>query len=668
MNDNPLLQPWVLPPYDAIRPEHVVPAITHVLEANLRQLAGFLPGQLAHPTFAGLMQPLEDMHQRLLNVEQTIYRLANDADEAFAEQYQQCNERLQSYQLALRHNNSLHGALLRLQQVSAADLDPTQRAALELALRDARLAGVGFDAALQRRQLQIEHHLDLQYRQYGYNLTQAQGAWTRHVSDASALAGASPAMLFTLAENARLQGRDGWLITLEFPQVQALLQQLHNRQLREEIYRAWHLQASTPPWDNAPVVREVLRLRSELATLSGHAHYASRAMVTRMFDSHEEVESFLLELIAQIRPVAIEELGELTELAEWVGAPPLQPWDLDYYQEKYCQAHYGFTDRALRQFFPLTQVLEGVQALTLRLFHVELLPRPDVPVWHSDVLVYELVEGGESLGHLYFDLLARADKRPGAWMEALCDRHRFADGRLQLPAALLSCELLGGSEPYPTSLGLRELKSLLHEFGHGLQHVLTRVDYGSVAGGKGLAEDAIEFTSTLFEQWALLPDSLVLFSGASNSAAVSQAVTAESRFSAMDFLQQLQLALLDYRLHARSDAFDPAELAQAVLAPVEVLGTPAYVQHIQRFAHLFSSDEYAGGYYTYVWSRVLAEHLFQRFRREGMLSAEAGMQLRELILAPGGTRPVADLIESFTRSRPDSQALLQTFGIATPVR
>lgn len=670
MSSNPLLARHVTAPYSEVHAEHVVPAITQILEDNLRQLAGFLPAQLVAPTFSGLMQPLEDMQQRLLSVEQVIYRLASEGDAAVAAQYLACAERLQAYELALQQNNTLQGALLRLQETTAASLDRTQTAALDLALRNARLAGVGFQSDVHRQHLQIDRQLDLLYRQYNHNLTQAQTTWTRHIIDVSTLAGASPAILATLAENARRRGLQGWLLTLDWPLVQALLQQLHPRRLREDLYQAWYSQASAAPDDNGWVAQQILKRRAELAALSGHAHYASRAMATRMFDSHEDVARMLNDLITRVRPAALEEMAELVDMAELVGAPPLQPWDLDYYREKYRQAYYGVADLKLREYFPLAQVLKGLCSLTQRVFHVELSPRSEMATWHEDVLVYEVTEHGQSLGHIYIDVLKRPGKRPGAWMEALRDRHRYAEGHLQLPAALLSCEFIKGTAELPTLLGVTELKSLLHEFGHALQHVLTRVEHGSVAGSKGLADDAVELISTLFEQWALQPDSLALFAGHYLSGAplpsveLQSALAAEDQFSAMVLLVQLQYALLDYRLHAERGEFEPGVLARQVLTPNEVLATPDYVQHVQLFTHLFTTDQYAGGYYTYVWSQVMAAHLFQRFKREGVLSAEAGLALRDLLMAPGGTMPMLDLIEAFAQSRPDHEALLENLGIA----
>lgn len=295
--------------------------------------------------------------------------------------------------------------------------------------------------------------------------------------------------------------------------------------------------------------------------------------------------------------------------------------------------------------------------------------RFDLPRWHSDVRVFELSESGEPLGYLYLDLYARRGKQPGAWMAALSDRHRCAIGELHLPAAVISCEFNPESNDYPSSISLAELKDLLHEFGHGLHHTLTRIDHGSISGIKGVAEDAVEFPSMLFEQWAMQPESIALLSAHYQTGAplplelLSKALAAQAEFGALDVLHQLEFSLVDYRLHNQLSAPQLRPVIKKLLDEVSVLPIPRNVRYVNTFGHLFTSGDYAAGYYTYVWSRVLAADVFQRFRKEGVLSAEAGTQLRDLILAPGGSWPMLELIEQFTRHKPTEQALLAELGI-----
>lgn len=676
MHDNPLLTPSTLPPFSQIRSEHVGPAIDAVVASNLEALSRILIDQRAEPTWGGLVKPLEDLNQRLLAVLQPIQQLAAQADQdALAGAFAECRQQVMFYQAAVLQNATLFGLLQQLEQsAEAAEHDPVQRAALAQQLRDARLAGVGYKQQVLNRSRQLKMELETLQDQFAGNAQAAQAAWTKDITDPAQLRGLAPAQTQQLAEQARQGGFDGWRLTLDFPMVRHVLSHAHSRDLREEVYLANHTQASDQgpmagQHDNGPVIQRLLATRLELANLLGHRSFAQRAMATRMFDDPQDVEAMLLQLLAKVRPAARAELDGLRELAELAGAPSLQPWDVDYYKERYRQAYFGVAESAVCEYFPLPAVLQGLVALVQQLFDVQLHESEAADLWHEQVRVFELRSGEELLGHVYFDLYARNGKAPGVWMQGLQDRHRFADGQLQRPIALMSCDFFKASAGSVAQLNIDQLTNLLHEFGHALHHVLTRVEHASVAGINGVAEDAVEFPSRLFEAWAREPASLALLSAHSETgesipeAFLAKVLESQQAFQALDLLYQLEFSLLDLRLHSQQQRPTLLPVVRRVLAEVEVLATPPTLRYTHSFGHLFATDDYASGYYTYVWSQVLAADTFARFKREGVLSAEVGAQLRDLILGQGGSLPIGELVEQFTGRKPSIDALLDSMDI-----
>jgi oligopeptidase A len=675
MTTNPLLLSTDLPLYSQIRPEHVEAAIVHTLEANLKTLSEFLPAQLDNPTWEGLLKPLEDMNQRLLGVLQPIDRLAAEGNDEIAALYKGCLERIGAYEAAILQNQTLQGALLDLQaSPEALAFEPTQKAALDLALRTVRLAGVGFSADIRRRHQQLTLELEQAYREFDRNTRNARLAWEYLITDRELLAGLSPSIQWVLAANARLQGLEGWLVTLELPIVKAILSQADHRPLREEVFAAYHTQASDRGpraglFDNTGVIQRILDTRHELAQVSGYSNYASRALATRMFDTPADVESMLEQLTRQVLPQARHEVAQLNRYAADLSAGSIEYWDLDYYKHRYIQQHFGVVEETLREYFPLDTVVAGLGRLAQSVFHVEHRTSPDASRWHESVNIVEVIDDGECIGLIYLDLYSRPGKRPGTWMQALQDRHRFAEGRLQKPIAMISCDFLPGSEQRPALLNLEEVKSLLHEYGHALHHVLTTIDHASVAGIKGVADDAVEFPSTLFEQWANHEQSVALLSGHYQTGErlpaelLRNASLAERQFQALDLLRQIEFSLIDYRLHNQSGKPLQEPVVRGVLEEVATLPIPSKLRYLHTFGHLFTTGNYAAGYYTYVWSRVLSAAVFSRFAREGVLSPEAGKSLKELVLAPGGTWPMGELVEQLTREKPDMAPLLKELGI-----
>ncbi len=671
MSDNPLLQPHTLPPFEDIKPEHVAPAIQTIIDTNLKQLAQWLPEQINAPTWEGLVKPYEDLAQRLDAVLQALDVLG---DGPVSEAYWASHERTQTYLAALAHNPTLFGAFQRLyQQDFGTSLNATQRTALELIIRTLRLNGAGLEPQVQQRLTALELQLQVLYQRFSEHMAAANGLWTRLLTAPDQLLGLADSDQGQLRRAAEDRGQEGWLVTLDLPRYIAIMTYAQDRELREACYLAFYTQASDQgptagQYDNGPVLEQIRTLRLERAQLLGYPDHAQLAQATRMFDTCADVEQWLTDLAERIRPAALAEVDGLREYARTCDGVDLQPWDYQYYQERYRQAHYQVSEQAVSEYFPLETVLAGLGRLLERLFGLALQERQDAPRYHGDVRVYELLEGEASLGHLYIDPYLRNGKVPGVWMKSMRDRHRWSDGRLQLPIARLSCDFNPPLGAMPTLLTMRNVRELLHEFGHAMHHLLTTVEHGSVAGIKGVSEDAVEFPSTLFEHWCRQGESLALLSGhyqtgAAVPATLLERIVAHGQYgAASEALEQIKFALGDLALH--SSELTPAPVIERQIEQrLACLPAPAYVRPLNQFGHIFATQDYAGGYYTYVWSAVMAADVFERFQAQGVLDTATATELRTLILAPGGTVAVAQMFAAFKGRGPDMGAYLTFLGI-----
>lgn len=669
------MQDYPLPAFSQMRADEIGPAIEAMLASNLKALSAMLIDQQAAPTWEGLMHPLEDLNQRMLALVQPIGLRAQEDSGELAQAFQQGMERVTLYLTALRQNATLFGLLQKLQESpAAADYSPERHCALSHWLRDARLAGTGFDKPVRDRVQQLQLELEALFTQFAFNTYVAREAWSMDFTDERELDGLSDVHKQGLAELAKERGVKGWCLTLATPLFKDVLSHADNRALRESVYKAFITLASDQSPspgapDNGPVIDRILAKRLELATLLGHENYAQRAMATRMFEAPQDVETFLLALHANVRPAAEAELQRLRDFASQAGAPALQGWDIAYYQELYQRAHFGVSEAEVREYFAVPSVLKGLAALVQHLFGVQMHEVTQADTWHPDIRLFELRSGDTALGAVYFDLYPRAAKSPGIWMQGIRDRHRFVDGSLQLPLALLSCDFTKPADD-DARLSLGQLTDLLHEFGHAMHHVLTQVDHGSVAGINGVAEDAVEFPSRLFEAWAMEPASVALMSAHRQTGApiaptfLRNALASQRAFQAMEMVQQIGFSLVDLRLHRQVRTPVLLPVVEGVRDEISVLPKTSISRFTHSFSHLFGASDYASGYYTYVWSKVLAAETFARFKREGVLSAQVGEQLRDLILSKGGTMPISDLLERFIGRQPNIEALLAEMGLA----
>ncbi|MDC7825953.1 oligopeptidase A [Pseudomonas sp. BLCC-B13] len=674
---NPLLQDFDLPPYSQIKPEHVEPAVEQVLADSRVAIAELLKTQQASPSWDGLVLALDELNARLGRAWGPVSHLnavCNNAELRAA--YEACLPKLSEYWTEMGQNKPLFEAYDALaKSPAAAGFDVAQKTILDHALRDFRLSGIDLPAEQQKRYGEIQMKLSELASRFSNQLLDATQAWTKHITDEAALAGLTDSAKAQMAQAAQAKELDGWLITLEFPSYYAVMTYADDRALREEVYTAYCTRASDQgpnagQHDNGPVMAEILDLRQELARLLGFAHYSELSLASKMAESTEQVLHFLRDLAVRSKPFAEQDLAELKAFAAEQGVNDLQSWDVGYFSEKLRQQRYSISQEEVRAWFPIDKVLSGLFAIVQKLYGIEINELKEFDTWHPDVRLFEIRENGAHVGRFFFDLYARANKRGGAWMDGARDKRRAADGSLVSPVANLVCNFTPAVGGKPALLTHDEVTTLFHEFGHGLHHLLTRVEHAGASGINGVAWDAVELPSQFMENWCWEPEGLALISGhyetgeALPQALLDKMLAAKNFQSGLMMVRQLEFSLFDFELHAtHGDGRSVLQVLEGIRDEVAVVRPPAFNRFANSFAHIFAGG-YAAGYYSYKWAEVLSADAFSRFEEEGVLNPATGRAFREAILARGGSQEPMVLFVDFRGREPSIDALLRHLGLS----
>lgn len=675
--NNPLLQDFDLPPYSQIKPEHVEPAVDQILADSRAAIAKLLEQQQANPSWDGLVLALDELGALLGRAWCPVSHLnavCNSPELRAA--YEACLPKLSEYWTEMGQNKPLFEAYDALAKSPAADgFDVAQKTILEHALRDFRLSGIDLPAEQQKRYGEIQMRLSELTSKFSNQLLDATQAWTKHITDEARLNGLTDSAKAQMQQAAKGKNLDGWLITLEFPSYYAVMTYADDRALREEVYAAYCTRASDQgpnagQNDNGPLMSEILDLRQELARLLGFANYSELSLASKMAESTEQVLSFLRDLAVRSKPFAEQDLAELQAFAAEQGLDDLQSWDVGYYSEKLRQQRYSISQEEVRAWFPVDKVLSGLFAIVRKLYGIEIRELQDFDTWHPDVRLFEISENGQHVGRFFFDLYARANKRGGAWMDGARDKRRDAKGKLIAPVANLVCNFTPPVGGKPALLTHDEVTTLFHEFGHGLHHLLTRVEHAGASGINGVAWDAVELPSQFMENWCWEPEGLALISGHYESgealpqAMLDKMLAAKNFQSGLMMVRQLEFSLFDFELHAtHGDGRSVLDVLEGVRAEVSVLRPPAYNRFANGFAHIFAGG-YAAGYYSYKWAEVLSADAFSKFEEEGVFNADTGRAFREAILARGGSQEPMVLFVDFRGREPSIDALLRHLGLS----
>lgn len=675
---NPLLEPTALPKFSAIRPEHVEPAIAAILADYQIGIDRLLASTEARSfdTVIGVCEQLDD---RLARAWAPVGHLhgVNDS-EALREAYAAAQEKIVAFSSALGQNRELYAAVKAVRDSVEFDTLPQPaRTLIEHELRDFELAGVALEEPARSRYREISSELASLSTEFEEAVLDATDAWSEHITDAEGLAGIPESGRAVLRAYAEEKALDGWQVTLKQPSVQAVLTYADDRELRARVYRAYGTRASensdAGKFDNSARIEKIMALRHESAQLLGFANTAEESLATKMAESAEQVIAFLRDFVAKAKPMAENDLAELAAFAaEELKITDLQPWDIGYAAEKLRERKYALNEEELKPYFPLPAVMDGLFAVIERVLGVSVRLRENVDVWHADARYYDLLDSqGEVFAGFYVDLYARSGKRGGAWMDVCSSRLRNGDS-LQLPIAFLTCNFAPPTAGVPSLLTHDDVITLFHEFGHGLHHMLTEIDYSGVSGISGVEWDAVELPSQFMENFAWKREGLDLIArhwktGERLPDALFERMQAARNFqSGMFLVRQLEFGLFDFRLHHE---FDPRrgartlEMLDDVRREVSVLQPPAWHRFPHAFTHIFAGG-YGAGYYSYLWAEVLSADAFDRFEQEGVFNPEVGKAWREAILAVGGSRPALESFIEFRGRKPSPDALLRSYGVA----
>ncbi len=677
---NPLLSYNGLPPFSAIRPQHVEAAVDAAI-AQSRQKIAEITGRGGPYTWDNLVAILDEADEVLDRAFDPVSHLnAVVNSEPLRKAYNACLPKLADFATEVGQNRALFDAYAQVKASEYDRLDTAQKKVIDNALRDFHLSGIDLPPEKQKRFGEIQSRLSELTSQYSDNVLDATNAWHKEISDVAQLRGLPESALAQAKQAAEQRNLGGWLLTLDFPSYYAVITYAEDRALREEIYTAYCTRASDQgpqagKFDNSALMDEILALRHEEAQLLGYQSFAELSLATKMADSSEQVLDFLRDLGKKALPAAKKEVSELRAFAKQIcDIDDLKSWDASFVSEKLQQARYAISQEALRPYFPVPQVLSGLFAIAGRLFGIQVQERSDVDVWHKDARYFDVLDAaGEVIAGFYIDLYARQNKRGGAWMDDCLARWRRRDGALQKPVAYLVCNFTPPVGDDPALLTHDEVTTLFHEFGHGLHHMLTRVDARSVSGISGVAWDAVELPSQFMENWCWEPEALALISGHYQSGEplpadmLHKMLLAKNFQSAMMMMRQIEFSIFDMRIH-REGALDKRVDIQQVLdevrAEVAVMQPPAFNRFQHGFSHIFAGG-YAAGYYSYKWAEVLSADAFSRFEEDGIFNAVAGADFRRAILERGGAEDAMALFMRFRGRAPRVDALLRHSGIPT---
>lgn len=674
---NPLLDTAGLPKFSAIRPEHAYPAVTKVL-ADAR---AWIERIAAPPrSFETVVQPLEELGDRLHRVWSPVAHLnAVMNTPEMREAYNACLPLITEFHSDLGQDERLFAAYREIAaRADFGQLDDAQRKIVEHGLRDFRLAGAELPANEKARFKQVQEELATLHSRFDENLLDATNEFVLDIERESDLAGLPALALAQARDAARAAGVGGFRFTLHAPSYFPLMAHAENRALRRRMYEAFVTRASeTGPQagthDNGPVMARILALNAEKARLLGFANYAEYSVATKMADSPAQVMEFLRDLASRARARATSELAELRAFArEQLGLDDIEAWDVPFISEQLRVARYDFSEEALRPYFPLPVVLDGLFRVVRDIYGLHVQEAAHAGVWHPDVRFFEIRdEDGALRGQFFVDLFPRAGKRGGAWMDDCVSRRRTPDG-VQTPVAHLVCNFMPPVDGRPALLTHDEVTTLFHEFGHGLHHMLTRVDYASIGGINGVAWDAIELPSQFMENFCWDRRALGFFArhyetGESLPAAMLDRMLAAKNFqSGMHLLRQVELSLFDMRLHAEPPPADVAGILRVldeVRREVALLMPPAFNRFPHGFSHVFGGS-YAAGYYSYKWAEVLSADAFSKFEENGVLDRATGEAFKQAILEQGAVYEPMELFVRFRGRKPTIDALLRHTGIA----
>ena len=672
---NPLLNITDLIDFPAIKPEHVVDGMKALI-ADAESTLKTVTAQETPATWDDVITPLENKTLALSRAWGAVSHLMSVCDSpALREAYNQALPLVTQFWIGLSQSTLSDKYLAIKESPKFSDLSATRQRIINEELVEFKLAGAFLNDEGKAKLKAVKEALAKESQKFSENLMDATNAYGLIVENKKDLAGIPEDDIASFKEAAEAENEEGYKITLQVPHYLAVLRYAQNRKLRETLYHAYVTRASEfdndGKFNNNDVMTRIVELRQSEAAILGYKNYGEVSLATKMASTPDEVVTFLHDLAKRSLPQAKVEVEEVKAFArEKLGIADPQSWDLTFASEKLREARYAYSDQEVKQYFTEPAVFSGLFGLVQKLFSIRIVP-DTAPVWHPDVKFFHIENAqGEKVAQFYMDLYARANKRGGAWMDN--DRvRRRVNGHLETPTAYLVCNFSKPVGNKPALLTHDDVLTLFHEFGHGLHHMLTRVEDAAASGINGVEWDAVECPSQFMENFAwdwTVVEKLTshVETGQPIQKALYEKLLAAKNFqSAMAMVRQLEFGLFDMLLHTQ---FDPQTdtiqgLLKAVRKEVAVTDQPDYNRFPNSFSHIFAGG-YAAGYYSYKWAEVLSSDAFSLFEETGVLNPETGKKWLDEVLAVGSSRPAMDSFVAFRGRKPTIDALLRHSGIA----
>jgi oligopeptidase A len=691
--NNPLLMGHGLPPFNEIQVAHVVPAIEQILATVNTQLTAL--EQNITPTWAGLIEPVDRLSEQLnwaWGIVGHLMGVQNSPELRTA--YETSQPQVIKFSQRLGQSQALYQGLKQIRDGAEwAKISVAQQRIIAAGIRDAEMSGVGLAGKKADRFNAIQLELAELTTKFSNNVLDATKAFNLDLTDLKDVAGLPPSLLAQAAQASRAGGQEQatpeagpWRITLDAPSYVPFMQHSQQRHLRELVYKTLVSRAAGGERDNAGHIERILTLRQEEAELLGFESYAEMSLASKMAPNVAAVED-LLESLRQVSfDVAKQELADLSEFSH---IPNLQVWDIAYWSERLREQKYDFNAEELRPYFPLEQVLTGLFNLANQLFGISIVPADgQADVWNKDVRYFQVnneenkaITSGASKAIAYFflDPYSRpAEKRGGAWMNDCVSRQKLAN-EVRLPVAYLVCNQSPPVDGKPSLMTFSEVETLFHEFGHGLQHMLTTVDYVGASGINNVEWDAVELPSQFMENWCYHRPTLLSMGKHYQTGEplpdhyYQKLVAAKNFMSGSAMLRQIHFSWVDIELHHR---YQPGSGSSANAVRLELAKKTTVLppipedQFLCAFGHIFAGG-YAAGYYSYKWAEVLSADAFAAFEDAGLddvkVVQQTGRRFRDTVLALGGSQPPLEVFKSFRGREPQADALLRHSGLLATV-
>ena len=674
MSNNPLLSITDLIDFPAIKPEHIVPGMKTLIDEAQQTLTA-VTQESTPATWDDVITPLERKTLALSRAWGAVSHLMSVCDEPqLRKAYNEALPIVTQFWIGLSQSTLSQKYKAIKESKEFQTLSPVRQRIINEELIDFKLAGAFLPEDKKAQLKSVKETLAQESQKFSENLLDATNAYGLLVDDEKELAGIPADDIASFKETAKANDQEGYRITLQIPHYLAVLQYAQNRKLRETLYHAYVTRASELDFDgkfnNNDVMRRIVELREKEAALLGYRNYGEVSLATKMAQSPDEVIAFLRDLAQKSLPQAKADMAEVKAFAkEKLGIANPQSWDLPFASEKLREARYSYSDQEVKQYFTLPAVFKGLFGLVQTLFNIRIV-KDSAPVWHPDVQFFRIENAkGEKIAQFYMDLYARPNKRGGAWMDNDRTRNRLY-GELQTPIAYLVCNFAKPVGGKPALLTHDDVLTLFHEFGHGLHHMLSRIEEPAASGINGVEWDAVECPSQFMENfawdWTVLENltSHVQTGEKLPRALYDKMLAAKNFQSAMAMVRQLEFGLFDMLLHTSFDSQkdDILTLLNEVRKEVAVTEQPDYNRFANSFSHIFAGG-YAAGYYSYKWAEVLSSDAFSLFEETGILNPTTGQKWLNEVLAVGSSRPAMDSFIAFRGRAPKIDALLRHSGI-----